>query len=51
MHRIKFYAVLIPDLKIIQSHDCTEKNSWSNFTQLTIKFGTYGQVRSYLVSL
>ena len=27
----------------------TEKNSWSNFTQLPIKFGTYGQVRSFLL--
>ena len=29
----------------------TEKNSWSNFTQLPTKFGTYRQLRSYLVSL
>ena len=28
-----------------------EKNSSSNFTQLSIKVGTCGQVRNYLVSL
>ena len=37
--------------KVQEKRKYREKNICSTFTQLSIKGGTYGQVRSYLVSL